>query len=67
MADITKCTGQKREEKILITCPFRNRCYRFTSPGSSWQSWFTETPLQRDPDGTYSCEHLYAIDPKVRP
>lgn len=47
MADITKCTGLKREDKGgIIICPFRKRCERFTAPDSgTQQSWLTETPL----------------------
>jgi hypothetical protein len=39
MADITKCTGD--------SCPIKGDCYRFTSPPSNHQSWFSP-PYGRD-------------------
>jgi len=38
MSDITKCSG--------VGCNDRDKCVRFTSTPSEYQSWFTESPLE---------------------
>lgn len=41
MADITKCSGEQNG----ITCPIRDKCYRFTAPSTEyWQSFFVDMP-----------------------
>jgi len=41
MPDITKCKGQIG----AIDCPYKEKCYRFTSEADEYQSYFTELPL----------------------
>jgi len=36
MSDITKCKGD--------SCPLREKCWRYISNASYWQSYFTEVP-----------------------
>jgi len=61
MADITKCTGIKRDSpKDTFICPLRDKCYRFTAPTSLvWQSWFVEVPYNEE---AKECEHLWKTE-----
>ena len=38
MSDITKCDG--------TDCPFKEKCYRYTSEADEYQSYFTESPIK---------------------
>ena len=50
MSDITKCTGKD--------CPVKEKCYRYTSPEDSRQSWFYESPHQTI-DGEFACSYYW--------
>jgi hypothetical protein len=38
MSDLTKCKGQN--------CPIKQKCKRYTSKESVWQSYFVESPIK---------------------
>jgi hypothetical protein len=58
MTDITKCNGKRKIDERVYTCPFRSKCRRYLVPSGAWQSWFAETPLERDPKtGAPSCKY----------
>ena len=38
MADITKCEGG--------SCPYKEKCLRYTARDGSFQSYFTEIPIK---------------------
>lgn len=40
MSDITKCPGKN--------CALKEDCYRFTAPEGIYQSYFVETPKQKN-------------------
>ena len=42
MPDISKCKGETQEGFI---CPKRDTCYRYTSPDSMLQTYFTDPPM----------------------
>lgn len=42
MSDITKC---KDEE-----CPLKEKCFRYTSPASEYQSYFSGSPRNKNDD-----------------
>ncbi len=46
--DITKCADKE--------CPLKDTCYRFTAKDSSWQSYFTESPIKGD-----KCEYYWNV------
>lgn len=50
MPDISKCTGDN--------CPHKEKCYRFTSPGSiDYQSYFVTPPIKED----NTCDYFMKI------
>ena len=40
MPDIAKCSGKD--------CPHKDKCYRFTSKASEYQSYFLTPPIDKD-------------------
>ena len=42
MPDISNCKGETKKGFI---CPMRDTCYRYTSPDSMLQSYFSTPPL----------------------
>jgi len=48
MPDISKCTG--------VNCPMKNKCYRYTSVDSYYQSYFTTPPIKEDGECEYYWE-----------
>lgn len=42
MADITKCSGQIG----TVTCPAREKCYRYTAPADEYQAFFLNAPIK---------------------
>lgn len=47
MADITKCDP--------VDCPVKEKCYRFTSQASEYQSYFAKQPSEII-DGKFTCD-----------
>jgi hypothetical protein len=52
MPTLTKCSGNG--------CEMKNKCFRYTSPSNSYQSYFTEVPLKEN--GT--CDYFLQVDIK---
>jgi len=52
MADISKCSG--------VGCPKKEKCYRYTAPGSYYQSYFTYPPMEVI-KGKWSCGYFWKI------
>lgn len=51
MTEITKCDGISTSN---APCPLKDKCYRYTSEKSEYQSWFTEAPGKiTEEDGKY--------------
>lgn len=48
MTDITKCSGEG--------CKKKKTCFRFTAPGTGYQSFFTEPPIVKN-----KCEYYWKI------
>jgi hypothetical protein len=46
MSDIAKCSGIVDSDDVVIECPFRSKCLRFTSTPGRDQSWFAWSPYQ---------------------
>lgn len=49
MADITMCAS--------LTCPFRQKCYRFKAEASIWQSYFSEPPYSNG-----NCKYFWPME-----
>lgn len=55
MADISKCSG--------ISCPFKETCYRFTSPSNEFrQAWYDYVPVKEE--GKLKCDSYWGDDYK---
>ena len=50
MPDITMCEG--------INCPLKMKCYRFLAKPDDLQSYFVDTPYDKE---TKQCEHYWGI------
>lgn len=48
MADICMCKGHG--------CPKKDKCYRYTEKVGMWQSYFLETPINKDNN---ECEYCW--------
>ena len=53
MSDLTKCEGKK--------CPIKDSCYRYTSKGGMWQSWFTKEPFKIKKK-VFTCDMFWGED-----
>jgi len=50
MPDISMCQGNK--------CPLKETCYRFKATASSYQSYFSVSPIKEDNTCDYYMEYL---------
>lgn len=46
MADISMCPANN--------CPLKDKCYRYRATSSKYQSWFMETPYDKDKENCNS-------------
>ena len=51
MADITKCDGKE--------CTMKETCYRYKAPKGYYQSYFTESPINKE---TKECGYYWEVD-----
>ena len=54
MPDITMCEG--------TGCPLRKHCYRFVAKPDDWQTYFVDTPYNKE---TKSCAHYWWYKPQT--
>ena len=53
MTDITKCEGKE--------CAMKETCWRYKAPKGYYQSYFTESPINKE---TKECEYYWVVGGK---